>query len=208
MSPHRKHPLNFDAAINGGNAARAFLARIAESAKGWTLSGVDESALAGEHLFTYCCDFGTNQSWMACVNYLDFNNRIEEIRDLPHLWPEVVDVLDHDIDLLITSLRDPFRSDSTARASDVEMGLQKMHESVCNFAGTTGIAFDVELNQPGSHFLILRCGDQSTGSIFRPLMVPAYLAQGSGSLSVAQFTAIIESMVERDAKEHPEWFGL
>ncbi|AVO43571.1 hypothetical protein C6571_19310 (plasmid) [Simplicispira suum] len=103
---------------------------------------------------------------MACISYQDFNDRIEEVRGLPNLWPEVIDVLDHDIDLLIASLRDSSRPGSTVTAADVAIDLQNLNEAVCNFAGTTGLAFDAELNRPGSHFLVLRCGDQSAGSIF------------------------------------------
>lgn len=208
MNPNRNHPLNLDAAVKGSEAARLFLARVSESANGWTISNVSPDTLAGEHIYTYCCDFATCQSWMACINYQDFTNRIEEIRVLPCLWQEVVDTLESDIDVLLAGCLDPDRSDATASTSDVEIDLQNLHESICNFAGTTKLAFDRELNQPGSHFLVLRYGGQFEGSIFRPLMIPAHLAQGTGSLPVDQFRTVLESMVERDVLEHPEWFGL
>lgn len=154
----------------------------------------------------YFADFATANSWMAPVNYEQLCTRAQVVR-ASNRWAQIHQELDICVDLLVSqhSYWNSSPSDEHHRPHSRE-SLLGLDEVVMAYAGTTQIAFDDDLMQPGAHFIVLRYSNEFEGSLFRSMIVPAYLNDSDGVLSLAQFREIVAMMVNRDQQDHREWF--
>lgn len=198
--------MNLESRVNASRSAHAFLERMSAIAKGWSVASIDCDSAVGEKLFTYCTDFATGHSWLSAVNYERFCTRANMVRS-SNGWADIHNELDACIDLLVSQQTywsaSPGDECVKPHAPDSLFGL---NATVMAFAGTTQVAFDDDLMQPGGHFIVLRYSNEFEGSIFRSMVVPPHLNDSDGVLTVTQFGEIVAVMVDRDQKDHPEWF--